>query len=345
MQSLHDGIPVHQDPSHRSNDNTTDVRPPLDSLVKNDTILGNVDFLLDFAVIGFAKTGSTTMKNWLCNNHSESRCLAGEARSLFWNAPSKMVQQLYNDIPQGDFKRGYKCPNDIGRVNTLTYFQRYWPNTKIFIGIRHPVRWFESFWNFRMNNSRGHYPEPETLIGSCNDNPTKVCTDRALFHVELSRLGKTNMSAPEEVEMKRRYPQYYEEMPPPVPNKVFLFATEQLSDSNTTRSQRLKRDVMKFVGFNEELQPVGHIIPGKKYVNDTKTQDFVNSRRMDICDPRYDKLRAELMAAARPASVWIRKYFLTSKDVVVSSPDYFIQILETWMHDPCENVSRAVREE
>lgn len=55
------------------------------------------------------------------------------------------------------------------------------------------------------------------------------------------------------------------------------FYHEQFSDSNATRSQRLKRDVMNFVGFNEELRPVVHTVPGQKYVNDNKTRDFVNS--------------------------------------------------------------------
>jgi hypothetical protein len=124
-----------------------------------------LSFCWTFAVIGFATTGSTTMKNWLCNNHSESHCLAGEASSLFWNDPNNMVKQLYNDIPQGNFKRGYKSPDDIGRVNTLTFFQRYWPNTKLFIGLSYPVvRWFESFWNFRMNNSGGLYPTISTIL-------------------------------------------------------------------------------------------------------------------------------------------------------------------------------------
>jgi|Transcript_8460 hypothetical protein len=133
-------------------------------------------------------------------------------------------------------------------------------------------------------------------------------------------------------------------MPPPVPKSI-SFYYEQFSDSNATRSQRLKRDVMNFVGFNEELRPVVHTVPGKKYVNGNKTLDFVNSKRMDICDPRHDRLHPNsCMAAARPACVWIRKYFLSSVHVAVSSPDYFIQVLETWMHDLCENESSQILE-
>lgn len=41
------------------------------------------------------------------------------------------------------------------------------------------------------------------------------------------------------------------------------------------------------------------------------------------------------MGIARPASVWIRNYFIESDEVVVSSPNYFKESLETWMYDPC----------
>jgi hypothetical protein len=92
---------------------------------------------------------------------------------------------------------------------------------------------------------------------------------------------------------------------------------------------------MEFVGLKEDLQPVWHSIPGMKYKNDNKTQEFVNSKRMDVCSPRHDSLRAEPLEAARTASVWIRKYFLVSKDNVA---EYFNEIFETWMHNPCKNV-------
>lgn len=163
------------------------------------------------------------MRNWLCRNHSEPTCLPGEARDLLWgnpSSPSGVVEKLHNGVSEGNFKHGCKCPNDIGRASMLTHLQRpCWPCTKLLIGLRHPARWFESFWSFRMNNARGYFNEPETLIGSCGDNPIVLCTDRALLHAELSRLGKASMSAPEEVEMKRRCPQCFEMMPPPAPKQ------------------------------------------------------------------------------------------------------------------------------
>lgn len=97
---------------------------------------------------------------------------------------------------------------------------------------------------------------------------------------------------------------------------------------------------MDFVRFQNELRPVPHTKPGKKYRNDSETLALVNSKRMNICDAKHDRLRAVLMDASRAASVWILKYFIASEDVVVSSREHFIQSLETWMDDPCDNGRR-----
>jgi hypothetical protein len=153
--------------------------------------------------------------------------------------------------------------------------------------------------------------------------------------VELATLGKTNMSSPEELEMIRRYPKQLRQLPPPFPNKIFLFTTDQLSDTNETRTQLFAEDVQQFIGFRDKLPPMLHVKPGKKW-NDT-VQALKDSKKINICDSEYDALRKVLMDIARPASVWIRKYFMESDQVVVSSPDYFKEILETWMHDPCDS--------
>ena len=42
------------------------------------------------------------------------------------------------------------------------------------------------------------------------------------------------------------------------------------------------------------------------------------------------------MNVARKASLWIRRYFLSSPDVHVSSREHFEKLLERWMRDPCE---------
>jgi hypothetical protein len=69
---------------------------------------------------------------------------------------------------------------------------------------------------------------------------------------------------------------------------------------------------------------------------DETTQTQKDGLKINICDSNYTELRNILLDMARPASVWIRKYFIESEDVVVSSKEYFKEIIETWMHDPCD---------
>jgi hypothetical protein len=64
-----------------------------------------------------------------------------------------------------------------------------------------------------------------------------------------------------------------------------------------------------------------HIKPGIKWEN--KTQALKDSKMINLCDSEYGKLRAVLMDIVRPASIWIRKDFMESDQVIVPSPDYF----------------------
>jgi hypothetical protein len=40
--------------------------------------------------------------------------------------------------------RGTKCPTYVENAQEVT---KYLPKTKMIIGIRHPIAWFQSFWN------------------------------------------------------------------------------------------------------------------------------------------------------------------------------------------------------
>lgn len=310
-------------------------RPPLESIVHESIIVGDPQFLLDFAILGFAKCGTSTMMTWI-GQHPAAQCIQEEVYDLIKDKPAELIRRLYNELPEGDYKRGYKSPGEIGQAHVRAHISRYWPLTPIFVGIRHPVTWFESFYNFRANNIHGIMPHANKLVGKCTRGKMLVCTDRALFHVELASLGKTNMTSPEELEMIQRHPKQLKKLPPRFSNKIFLFTTDQLADKNTTRMELFRKDVQHVIGFTQEMPPMVHVKPGVKW--DNKTQALKDSKKIDICDSEYDKLRAVLMGIARPASIWIRKYFIESGDeVVVSSPDYFKETLETWMHDPCDS--------
>ena len=178
-------------------------------------------------------------------------------------------------------------------------------------------------------------PHANKLMGKCTRGRKNVCTNRALFHVNLASLGKTNMTSPEELEMIQKHPKQLENMPPRFSNKIFLYTADQLADKNATRTELFRKDVQHLIGFTQEMPPMIHVKPGKRW--DKKMQALIDSEKINICDSEYDELRAVLMDIARPASIWIRKYFIESDEVIVSSPDYFKETLETWMHDPCDS--------
>jgi hypothetical protein len=70
----------------------------------------------------------------------------------------------------------------------LQYFDDYFPKTALIVGLQHPVRWFESYYNFRFRHIREGktLPEADQPIGECTAAAQGVCTDYAKFHVNLA---------------------------------------------------------------------------------------------------------------------------------------------------------------
>jgi hypothetical protein len=122
-----------------------DGQPPLDRLVDaDDKITGNVDWLLDFAILGHAKCATSFVMNWL-RQHERVQMSDREVCDLNNRRPAALVRQLYQDLPAGaDYLRGFKCPGHFSR-EPLRYFRQYFPQTKLIVGLRHPVRWFERY--------------------------------------------------------------------------------------------------------------------------------------------------------------------------------------------------------
>ena len=73
----------------------------------------------------------------------------------------------------------------------LRTIHEYFPKTKLIVGIRHPVLWFESFFNFWQTIANGKNrpylstTQTELLIGPCTINE-HVCTDHARFHLQIA---------------------------------------------------------------------------------------------------------------------------------------------------------------
>jgi hypothetical protein len=297
--------------------------PPLKSLIgdRDSDIRADVQFLLDFAIVAHPKTATTFTMNWLAS-HEEIQMHQTELHDLQMGKPAAMVSTMYA-LPAGrQYKRGYKAPNDLTNHHALQAFQKYWPKTKLMVGLRHPVLWFESFYNFRLRHNFT-LPPPEQLIGGCPIQVWGVCTDGSRFHLHLDNLGKTPRS---DLMEKKLLQSHTGPWMPRLKNEVFLYELGQLMDTNLTRAAVYRADLKDFLGLRNPLEPIAQ-----------GSSEKSKEKAMNICEKRYQALRKELMKNAMEASMWIRVYLLQSPDVYVSSPEHFNELLETWMKDPCED--------
>lgn len=124
-------------------------RPPLDSLVsfgKEWQILDDVRWLLNVAVVGFPKCGTSTLMHHL-EAHPEVKMFTEERCDLGGGQAAKLVEDLYN-MPLNATIRGLKCPQDLESLGmALPEYVTHFPETRMIVGVRHPVLWFESFYN------------------------------------------------------------------------------------------------------------------------------------------------------------------------------------------------------
>ena len=288
-------------------------RPPLSDLIdRNETrIINDVQFLLDFAIVAHPKCGTTALLNWI-GNHDEVQMHDNEIHSLKSNKPAELVSLMYDLPPGSHYKRGYKAPNDLRSEDALQAIQTYWPQTKLIVGLRHPVKWMESFYNFRKRKGR-KVPSDEVMRGL--EIPQQV-----QFHLNLANLGKTNVTEQESnlLGPDKKRPRLH------LRNEVFLYEISQPSDKNETRAARFRTDLSDFIGLSIPLDPL-----------ERKESDNFHYA-IDICDEEYSHLRARLVENGKVAATWIRNYFLPLPDVTVSSPTYFEELLQSWSIDPCD---------
>lgn len=307
--------------------------PPLEDLLGNATnsesIVGDTSFLLDVGILGHPKCATSFLMRWL-SGHSQVRMWKQEVCHLM--EPATLAEKLYHDFPPetSTTQRGFKCPGRFAR-STLLNLRRHFRRARLIVGVRHPVKWFESYYNFRNRHPRSPSPLPDAdeLIGKCVAEGQGVCTSRGAFHQNLAMFGKTNVSAEQEwLHLPEKY-----ERSSPIDNLVFLYDVAQLYDSNASRVDRFKLDLQHFLGLEEPLVDATDI-PIK--------EDHRKVARMDICESRYAGLRRELLEIGTLGGEWIRRFFLASPTVYVSDRENFEGILEEWKIDPCTNATASV---
>jgi hypothetical protein len=146
-----------------------DIQHPISSS-SSSSVLTAAQFLLDFAIIGNGKCGTSSLQLWL-SRHPEIECPEQEILDLSLKETTKeFITRLYYEFPDKGItapntinkdnddnnnnsssnnhtsverKGGYKSPADIRVPRAIRALATYFPKTVLIIGIRHPVLWFE----------------------------------------------------------------------------------------------------------------------------------------------------------------------------------------------------------
>ena len=304
-----------------------DKRPSLDKLIhdRDEKIRGDVRWLLDFAILGYAKCATSFLNHWIMS-HPEVQSFEDEVCDIYDNRPANLVYKLYEELPEDmDYKRGFKCPGHFSR-RPMRYFRRYWSKTVLIVGVRHPIKWFQSFYNFRVRKGHRDMPPPEKLIGQCIEDAQGVCTSRGNFATGLAIFGKTNNSDPHEQSLIRVRDKH--QWITRIDNPIFLYHTNQLPvyDQNRTRVDQFMVDIQNYLGLEEPMPEA-----------ESEFSSREKFKAINICEKEWDPVRAELLLEGRRASRWIRHYFLKSSQVFVSNQDHFEELLKEWELDPCLN--------
>lgn len=117
-------------------------RPPLESIVQGWNITGDPSWLLNFAIVGFPKCGTSTLMFHL-QNHPEIQIFGDERCEMSFNQQVRLINDLYHKFPPGDYARAIKCPMDLESTKlSMRNYIKFFPNTDFIVEIRHPVLWY-----------------------------------------------------------------------------------------------------------------------------------------------------------------------------------------------------------
>lgn len=293
---------------------------------------------------GFSKCGTTSFLSWfqdhpeLTTTPTEAEITRGDLRLAL-----KQILRIYATYAiRGKAVRvAAKYPSAIYGASGMKLLRTHFPDTRVIVGIRHPIEWFYSFYNFRMIDKPTEelLPHASELIGDCivDDH---VCTEHSRFHYYLAQaFGRTPMNTSEELSLlfgdsKKGGPLPYTFSRNPSPNPVFFYEVGQLADSNATRSEIFRRDLANFLGLRETFPKAPKVKP-QHLVRPRQQKERAPHTIKDFCLPEFRDVRKELLKNARDVADWIQHYFLSvDSHVVVSSPDFVRDLMQTYRHDP-----------
>lgn len=309
---------------------------------------------LDFAIIGFAKTGTTFLHDILANHsqvimHDDEFWGDQEALRKWLNTTTVIVKQHNNNNSSLDEahrgeqsqpnnnkrRRGIKCPRIVKETARLD--QLLVNTSRVIVGVRHPVHWFESLYNYRIwqkhQEKRHNQKRSLQVLHNNRTDWLGLSTGAARFDLYLKQLGKVPLSS-DELERVKSIHKVYGVMNSTVhheqqPMKVLLYTIEQIKDDNKQRRLHFQQTLQQFLDLDTPLQDLAS--EAKVNVN-----NFEHSENINICEEQYRNIRNTLVWQGKHASEWIRNEFMKSEDVVVSDVEFMNEVLEKWGDDPCE---------
>jgi len=294
---------------------------------------------LHFFIVGYPKTGTSAMMSYLDSRNElkiVKRVDTGSDNDPpeFPMAIEEDVDFLFDRIEEEyvksdkDQKYGIKWPGAISGkgigVESIKRIGEYNPlgnEIKIIVGLRHPVRWFESFYNYR---SKHLVPPPTTSLIGSNDFHG-VCTDTARFEKGIMQLGKIPLRAQDEQFFENH--ENYNLISGSGGLKVFLYLEEQLSDHDKERHGLFMKELSSYLEVKESFS-----------VDDHFPETNVDSNPdVDICGVEHVAVRRELVRNGRKTANWIRANIVEAEDFVLPNKEHFMSIVDTFGTDPCDD--------
>ena len=330
----------------------------------SSNIIGDVRFLLDFAILGHAKCATSYIMKYL-HAHERVQIWDYEVCDLYDHRPARLVHKLYTELGSNRNRnrnnnnnkllwRGFKCPGHFSR-QAMRYFRRYFDRTRLIVGLRHPVWWFESYYNFRYRHltarpkassssgaSSGFIILPNATdlasLDACPPEALGVCVKFAQYHHHLAMFGRTNLTHDnDEWKLLSGLHEKYRLLTP-IGNPIFLYDMQQLYDTNVQRQGLFRKDLQRFLGLPTPL-------PSPDDYNDTDTSGHKSAvrkeTRINICDDEFIPLRQALLQVGRQASDWMLEYFVKAPRVYVSHRPMFEAAVREWKVDPCVQGQRT----
>jgi hypothetical protein len=152
----------HSSPTKNSLDETNAINNNIltrGSADESKTVSFDPSHKLDFAVIGFPKSGTSFLLEVL-GMHPEITMPSKEFCDIHHDNGDKLFMRWIKNQsalhPSGQ-KYGIKCPTMIRVTNAIDNLMKVSDQTRLVVGVRHPVLWFQSFYNYRSVDMCANY--------------------------------------------------------------------------------------------------------------------------------------------------------------------------------------------